>query len=150
MVSSASQIEPIGGDHLMTTINWGVVVPDYAKVQGILISVVAAFVLYWAGVSVFPPCVLLWPCKLRVERGRRGWREAPGLRRAKEREAEKSTESPRPLVEGSELEGRKIRPRWRLFPGSSLPLAVVGPEPPFHILAFIFCPLSPLALIHKY
>ncbi|KAF7343697.1 MFS domain-containing protein [Mycena sanguinolenta] len=45
MVSSASaQIESTGGDHLKTTVN-GVVVPDYAKVQGILIGVVAAFVL---------------------------------------------------------------------------------------------------------
>ncbi|KAJ7852931.1 hypothetical protein B0H14DRAFT_796164, partial [Mycena olivaceomarginata] len=43
MVSSASaQIEATGGEHLKTTIK-GVVVPDYAKVQGILISVVAAF-----------------------------------------------------------------------------------------------------------
>ncbi|KAJ7148216.1 carboxylic acid transporter [Mycena filopes] len=45
MVSSASaQIEATGGDHLKTTIR-GVVVPDYAKVQGILIGCVAAFVL---------------------------------------------------------------------------------------------------------
>ncbi|KAJ7184786.1 hypothetical protein C8R46DRAFT_1208977 [Mycena filopes] len=44
-VSSASaQIEATGGDHLKTTIR-GVVVPDYAKVQGILIGCVAAFVL---------------------------------------------------------------------------------------------------------
>ncbi|KAJ7257251.1 MFS general substrate transporter [Mycena haematopus] len=46
MVSSASaQIESTGGDHLKTTVK-GVVVPDYAKVQGILIGVVAAFVLF--------------------------------------------------------------------------------------------------------
>ncbi|KAF8871300.1 carboxylic acid transporter [Gymnopilus junonius] len=48
MVSSASaQIESTGGDHLRTTIieNGKIVnVPDYAKVQGILIGVVAAFV----------------------------------------------------------------------------------------------------------
>ena len=35
---------PAGGDHLRTTLN-GKDVPDYAKVQGILIGVVAAFVL---------------------------------------------------------------------------------------------------------
>jgi SHS family lactate transporter-like MFS transporter len=49
MVSSASaQIEATGGDNLKTTIIEGgkrVVVPDYAKVQGILIGVVAAFVV---------------------------------------------------------------------------------------------------------
>jgi len=49
MVSSASaQIETTGGEHLKTTITKnGVVsiVPNYAKVQGILIGVVAAFVL---------------------------------------------------------------------------------------------------------
>jgi len=49
MVSSASaQIESTGGDHLKTTIiesGKPTVVPDYAKVQGILIGVVAAFVL---------------------------------------------------------------------------------------------------------
>jgi len=45
MVSSASaQIEATGGDNLKTTLR-GVVIPDYAKVQGILIGVVAAFVL---------------------------------------------------------------------------------------------------------
>ncbi|KAJ7702181.1 hypothetical protein B0H16DRAFT_1748301 [Mycena metata] len=46
MVSSASaQIEATGGDHLKTTLK-GVVVADYAKVQGILLGVVAAFVLF--------------------------------------------------------------------------------------------------------
>ncbi|KAJ7339192.1 MFS general substrate transporter [Mycena albidolilacea] len=46
MVSSASaQIEATGGEHLKTTIK-GKVVPDYAKVQGILIGVVAAFVIF--------------------------------------------------------------------------------------------------------
>ncbi|KAJ7500606.1 MFS general substrate transporter [Mycena galericulata] len=45
MVSSASaQIEATGGDNLKTTVQ-GKIVPDYAKVQGILIGVVAAFVL---------------------------------------------------------------------------------------------------------
>jgi SHS family lactate transporter-like MFS transporter len=50
MVSSASaQIEATGGDNLKTTIienGKRVVVPDYAKVQGILIGVVAAFVVF--------------------------------------------------------------------------------------------------------
>jgi MFS transporter, SHS family, lactate transporter len=49
MVSSASaQIEATGGEHLKTTIlvkGKPTVVPDYAKVQGILIGVVAAYVL---------------------------------------------------------------------------------------------------------
>jgi SHS family lactate transporter-like MFS transporter len=49
MVSSASaQIESTGGDNLKTTIiesGKPTIVPDYAKVQGILIGVVAAFVL---------------------------------------------------------------------------------------------------------
>jgi len=50
MVSSAaSQIEATGGDNLKTTIMKGgtpTVVPDYATVQGILIGVVAAFVIF--------------------------------------------------------------------------------------------------------
>ncbi|KAI0695981.1 MFS general substrate transporter, partial [Cytidiella melzeri] len=48
MVSSASaQIEATGGDNLKTTLaGTNEVVPDYAKVQGILIGVVAAFVLF--------------------------------------------------------------------------------------------------------
>ncbi|KAG8850925.1 hypothetical protein FRB96_009558 [Tulasnella sp. 330] len=49
MVSSAaSQIEATAGDHIKTTIIEGgkaTVVPDYGKVQGILIGVVAAFVI---------------------------------------------------------------------------------------------------------
>ncbi|KAJ7725428.1 MFS general substrate transporter [Mycena maculata] len=46
MVSSASaQIEATGGNNLKTTLH-GVVVPDYAKVQGILLGVVTAFVLF--------------------------------------------------------------------------------------------------------
>jgi SHS family lactate transporter-like MFS transporter len=48
MISAASaQIEATGGDHLKTTIivkGKPTVVPDYAKVQGILIGVVAAYV----------------------------------------------------------------------------------------------------------
>ncbi|KAI0059594.1 MFS general substrate transporter [Artomyces pyxidatus] len=50
MVSSASsQIEATGGDHLKTTLivdGKPTIVPDYATVQGILIGVVAAFVLF--------------------------------------------------------------------------------------------------------
>ncbi|EIM81380.1 MFS general substrate transporter [Stereum hirsutum FP-91666 SS1] len=50
MVSSASaQIEATGGNNLKTTITQNgvtTVVPDYAKVQGILIGVVAAFVVF--------------------------------------------------------------------------------------------------------
>ena len=49
MVSSASaQIEATGGDHLKTTLiikGQPTIVPDYATVQGILIGVVAAFVI---------------------------------------------------------------------------------------------------------
>jgi len=46
MVSSASaQIEATGGKHL-TTLLKGNVVPDYAKVQGIFIGVIAAFVIF--------------------------------------------------------------------------------------------------------
>ncbi|KAF8511737.1 carboxylic acid transporter [Hysterangium stoloniferum] len=45
MISSASaRIEAVGGEHLRTTVN-GEDVPDYAKVQGILIGVVAAFIV---------------------------------------------------------------------------------------------------------
>ncbi|KAH8981881.1 MFS general substrate transporter [Lactarius akahatsu] len=50
MISSASsQIEATGGDHLKTTIiKDGVrtVVPDYARVQGILIGTVAAYIIF--------------------------------------------------------------------------------------------------------
>ncbi|KAF7308755.1 MFS domain-containing protein [Mycena kentingensis (nom. inval.)] len=46
MVSSASaQIEATGGKHLTTTLN-GQTVPDYAKVQGIFLGVIAAFVIF--------------------------------------------------------------------------------------------------------
>ncbi|KIJ54140.1 hypothetical protein M422DRAFT_221672 [Sphaerobolus stellatus SS14] len=45
MVSSSSaRIEAVGGDNLRTTVH-GMNVPDYAKVQGILIGVVTAFVV---------------------------------------------------------------------------------------------------------
>ncbi|KAF8516332.1 MFS general substrate transporter [Hysterangium stoloniferum] len=42
--ASSARIEAAGGDHLRTIVN-GKDVPDYAKVQGILIGVVAAFVV---------------------------------------------------------------------------------------------------------
>ncbi|KAJ7859472.1 hypothetical protein B0H14DRAFT_3629448 [Mycena olivaceomarginata] len=46
MASSASaQIEATGGEHLKTMMK-GVVVPDYRKVQEILIGAVAAFVIF--------------------------------------------------------------------------------------------------------
>ena len=49
MISAASaQIEATGGDHLKTTVivkGKPTVVPDYATVQGILIGIVAAFVI---------------------------------------------------------------------------------------------------------
>ncbi|KAI0299642.1 MFS general substrate transporter [Multifurca ochricompacta] len=50
MISSASsQIEATGGDHLKTTIiknGKRIIVPDYARVQGILIGTVAAYILF--------------------------------------------------------------------------------------------------------
>jgi SHS family lactate transporter-like MFS transporter len=50
MISAASaQIEAIGGDHMKTTIikdGKSEVVPDYAKVQGILLGTIAAFVIF--------------------------------------------------------------------------------------------------------
>jgi len=50
MISSASsQIEATGGDHLKTTIivdGVAKVVPDYARVQGILIGTVAAYIIF--------------------------------------------------------------------------------------------------------
>ncbi|QRV75987.1 Sugar (and other) transporter [Ceratobasidium sp. AG-Ba] len=52
MVSSASaQIEATGGDHLKTTVR-GQVVPDYAKVQGIFLGVVSAYLII---VTIFGP-----------------------------------------------------------------------------------------------
>ena len=59
MISSASsQIEATGGDHMKTTIvqdGKRTVVPDYARVQGILIGTVAAYILFL--VIVGPECV---------------------------------------------------------------------------------------------
>jgi SHS family lactate transporter-like MFS transporter len=52
MISSASaQIEATGGDHLKTTIiknGQPTVVPDYARVQGILIGTVAVYIIILA------------------------------------------------------------------------------------------------------
>jgi len=52
MVSSSSaQIEATGGDHMKTTIiknGTATVVPDYARVQGILIGTVAAYIILLA------------------------------------------------------------------------------------------------------
>ena len=59
MISSASsQIEATGGDHMKTTIiknGKSTVVPDYARVQGILIGTVAAYILFL--VIIGPECV---------------------------------------------------------------------------------------------
>jgi SHS family lactate transporter-like MFS transporter len=59
MISSASaQIEATGGDHLKTTIiknGKRTVVPDYARVQGILIGVVSAYIIFLAIIG--PECV---------------------------------------------------------------------------------------------
>ena len=59
MVSSASaQIEATGGDHLKTTIiknGKKTIVPDYARVQGILIGVVAAYIIFFTIIG--PECV---------------------------------------------------------------------------------------------
>ncbi|KAG9078507.1 hypothetical protein FRC06_008324 [Ceratobasidium sp. 370] len=52
MVSSASaQIEATGGEHLRTTVH-GQAVPDYAKVQGIFLGVIAAYLIV---VTIFGP-----------------------------------------------------------------------------------------------
>jgi MFS transporter, SHS family, lactate transporter len=59
MISSASaQIEATGGDHLKTTIvvaGKSKVVPDYARVQGILIGTVSAYLIFLAIIG--PECV---------------------------------------------------------------------------------------------
>jgi MFS transporter, SHS family, lactate transporter len=59
MVSSASaQIEATGGDHLKTTIiknGKKTIVPDYARVQGILIGTVAAYIIFLTIIG--PECV---------------------------------------------------------------------------------------------
>ena len=61
MISSPSaQIEAAGGNHMKTTIikdGKRTVVPDYARVQGILIGVVAAYILVLTIIG--PECVLL-------------------------------------------------------------------------------------------
>lgn len=57
--SSSAQIEATGGDHLKTTIVVdGVpqVVDDYARVQGILIGTVAAYIIFLTIIG--PECVL--------------------------------------------------------------------------------------------
>jgi SHS family lactate transporter-like MFS transporter len=60
MISSASaQIEATGGDHLKTTIvkdGKRTVVPDYARVQGILIGTVAIYIIFLTIIG--PECVL--------------------------------------------------------------------------------------------
>jgi hypothetical protein len=60
MISSASsQIEAVGGNHLKTTIivdGVAKVVPDYARVQGILIGTVAAYIIFLTIIG--PECVL--------------------------------------------------------------------------------------------
>lgn len=60
MISSASaQIEATGGNHLKTTIvvdGVAKVVPDYARVQGILIGTVAAYIIVLTIIG--PECVL--------------------------------------------------------------------------------------------
>jgi hypothetical protein len=59
MISAASaQIEAIGGDHLKTTIivdGKAEVVPNYAKVQGILLGTISAFVIFITIIG--PECV---------------------------------------------------------------------------------------------
>jgi|SRR6267142_3802255 len=60
MISSASaQIEATGGDHLKTTIvvdGKSTIVPDYARVQGILIGTVSIYIILLAIVG--PECVV--------------------------------------------------------------------------------------------
>ena len=61
MISAASaQIEAIGGDHMKTTIiknGKPEVVPDYAKVQGILLGAIASFVIFITIIG--PECVFV-------------------------------------------------------------------------------------------
>src|SRR5712671_2618168 len=65
MISSASaQIEATGGDHMKTTIiknGQPTVVPDYARVQGILIGIVSVYIIILALIG--PECV---PSPLRL------------------------------------------------------------------------------------
>lgn len=59
MISAASaQIEAIGGDHMKITIienGKPKIVPDYAKVQGILLGTIATFVIFITIIG--PECV---------------------------------------------------------------------------------------------
>ena len=59
MISAASaQIEAVGGQHLKTTIiknGKPTVVPDYAKVQGMLLGGIATFVIFITVIG--PECV---------------------------------------------------------------------------------------------
>jgi hypothetical protein len=61
MISAASaQIEAIGGDHMKITIIQNgkpKVVPDYAKVQGILLGAIASFVIFITIIG--PECVFV-------------------------------------------------------------------------------------------
>lgn len=61
MISAASaQIEAIGGDNIKITIiknGKPEVVPDYAKVQGILLGAIAAFVIFITIIG--PECVFV-------------------------------------------------------------------------------------------
>jgi uncharacterized YccA/Bax inhibitor family protein len=61
MISAASaQIEAIGGDHMKITIiknGKPEVVPDYAKVQGMLLGAIAAFVIFITVIG--PECVFV-------------------------------------------------------------------------------------------
>lgn len=63
MVSSFStQIEAIGGEPMKTKIitdGKRVVVPDYARVQGILVGIVAAYILFF--IIIGPECVTASP-----------------------------------------------------------------------------------------
>ncbi|KAG9000586.1 hypothetical protein FRB94_005332 [Tulasnella sp. JGI-2019a] len=73
MVSSAaSQIEATAGDHIKTTIIEGgkaTVVPDYGKVQGILIGVVAAFVIFMTVIGTENRARHFEKSKLAIEEG---------------------------------------------------------------------------------
>ena len=59
MISSFStQVEAIGGEHMKTTIikeGKKVVVPDYARVQGILVGAVLVYILFF--IIIGPECV---------------------------------------------------------------------------------------------
>ncbi len=61
MISAASaQMEAIGGDHLKITIiknGKPKVVPDYAKVQGILLGIISALVIFITIIG--PECVFI-------------------------------------------------------------------------------------------